>query len=56
MNMETLNTIAQFLNRVELRGNEVPAFTSAMEALSALAQEMQQQQPAESFPSVEESE
>lgn len=46
MDMEILNTIATFMNRVELRGSEVEAYNKVMEALGQIAQELQQQQAA----------
>jgi len=54
MNIEILNAIATFLNRVELRGSEVEAYNKVMEALGQVAQELQQQQPPAEMPVVEE--
>ena len=36
--LQTLQILVQFLNRVELKGQEVPAFNSALEYLQQKAQ------------------
>jgi len=38
VDQETLNLIATFLNRVQLQGNEVPAFNKVMTALQREAE------------------
>lgn len=38
-NKQAIENIIQFLNRAELRGNEVPAFVECMRFLSSLANE-----------------
>ena len=38
MNKETLNNIFAFLQRVDLKGHEVPAFNKAINELSQLAE------------------
>ncbi len=38
MDNETLQLIAQFLNRVDLKGSEVQAFNKAMAAITTMAE------------------
>ena len=45
MNQEIIQAIAEFLQRVDLKGAEVPAFQKCMEALGQAMQEAQANGP-----------
>jgi hypothetical protein len=47
MDVETINLIFQLLQRVDIKGNEVPAFNKVTQALAAEAQRLQNPEPEE---------
>ena len=45
MNNQVINNTIQFLNRVDLKWNEVPAFVECMQFLNSLNEEKKEDKP-----------